>query len=246
MGYYPRRIAMTRVRLTGNTIMARNTIIGVFAKSPIKPLEKHIQIVVKCTKQLIPFFDACVAKDWSEAAIIRRKLSKLEQDADTLKRQLRLELPGGLFMPVDRADLLELLTQQDKIANKAKDIAGRVLGRELEVPVSLQAEFSVYLKRCIDATEKAAEAINELDDLLETGFRGREVALVENMINQLDAIEDDTDGLQIILRRNLLAIEKDLNPVDVMFLYQIIDWVGDLADLAERVGARLEILLARK
>jgi hypothetical protein len=38
----------------------------------------------------------------------------------------------------------------------------------------------------------------------------------------------------------------DLNPVDVMFLYHIIDWVGDLADLAERVGARLEILLARK
>jgi hypothetical protein len=102
------------------------------------------------------------------------------------------------------------------------------------------------LVRCIDATEKAAEAINELDDLLETGFRGREVELVEKMISQLDAIEDDTDGLQITLRKNLLAIEKDLNPVDVMFLYQIIDWVGDLADLAERVGARLEILLARK
>lgn len=246
MGYYPRRIAMTRVILTGNILMARNTILGVFAKSPIKPLEKHIRIVVKCSKQLIPFFDACVAKDWSEAAKVRRKLSKLEQDADALKRQLRLELPGGLFMPVDRADLLELLTQQDKIANKAKDIAGRVLGRKLEVPESLQAEFSVYLERCLDATEKAAEAINELDDLLETGFRGREVVLVEKMINQLDAIEDDTDGLQITLRKNLLAIEKDLNPVDVMFLYQIIDWVGDLADLAERVGARLEILLARK
>jgi len=246
MGYYPRRIAMTRVILTGNIIMARNTILGVFAKSPIKPLEKHIQIVVKCSKQLIPFFEACTAQDWSEAAKIRRKLSKLEQDADTLKRQLRLELPGGLFMPVDRADLLELLTQQDKIANKAKDIAGRVLGRKLEIPVSLQAEFSTYLERCLDATEKAAEAINELDDLLETGFRGREVVLVEKMISQLDAIEDDTDGLQITLRKNLLAIEKDLNPVDVMFLYQIIDWVGDLADLAERVGARLEILLARK
>ncbi len=246
MSYYPPRIAMTRVIQTGNIIMARNTIIGVFAKSPIKPLEKHIQIVVKCSKQLIPFFDACFANDWSEAAKIRRKLSKLEQDADTLKRQLRLELPGGLFMPVDRADLLELLTQQDKIANKAKDIAGRILGRKLEIPTSLQAEFSTYLMRCLDATEKAAEAINELEDLLETGFRGREVVLVEKMINQLDAIEDDTDGLQIILRKNLLTIEKDLNPVDVMFLYQIIDWVGDLADLAERVGARLEILLARK
>jgi hypothetical protein len=226
--------------------MARNTILGVFAKSPIKPLEKHIQIVVKCSKQLVPFFEACTENNWSDAAKIRRKLSKLEQDADTLKRQLRLELPSGLFMPVDRADLLELLTQQDKIANKAKDIAGRVLGRKLEIPQSLQAEFSVYLQRCIEAAEKAAEAINELDDLLETGFRGREVGFVEKMISQLDAIEDDTDSLQISLRKNLLAIEKDLNPVDVIFLYQIIDWVGDLADLAERVGARLEILLARK
>ncbi|GAA0821721.1 TIGR00153 family protein [Colwellia sp. D2M02] len=226
--------------------MARNSILGVFAKSPIKPLENHIQIVVKCSKQLVPFFKACKANDWDKAATIRKKLSTLEQDADALKRQLRLELPGGLFMPVDRADLLELLSQQDKIANKAKDIAGRVLGRKLQVPESLQEEFSTYLARCIDATEKAAEAINELDDLLETGFRGREVALVEKMINQLDLIEDDTDRLQVTLRQNLLAIEKDLNPVDVMFLYQIIDWVGDLADLAERVGARLEILLARK
>ena len=226
--------------------MARNSILGVFAKSPIKPLEKHIRLVVKCSNQLIPFFNACNEQNWSEAAKVRRKLSKLEQDADALKRQLRLELPGGLFMPVDRADLLELLTQQDKIANRAKDIAGRILGRKLEIPESLQAQFNLYLARCIEATEKAAEAINELDDLLETGFRGREVELVEKMINQLDAIEDDTDSMQIVLRKDLLALESELNPVDVMFLYQIIDWVGDLADLAERVGSRLEILLARK
>ncbi|MBU2871955.1 TIGR00153 family protein [Colwellia sp. E2M01] len=226
--------------------MNKNTILGVFAKSPIKPLVNHIQIVVKCSQQLIPFFEACTAQDWNEAANVRRKLSKLEQDADAVKRQLRLELPGGLFMPVDRTDLLELVSQQDKIANKAKDIAGRVLGRSLEIPASLQAEFTAYLTRCIEATEKAEEAINELDDLLETGFRGREVRLVENMISQLDAIEDDTDRLQVSIRKHLLAIEKDLNPVDVIFLYQIIDWVGDLADLAERVGARLEILLARK
>ena len=149
-------------------------------------------------------------------------------------------------MPVDRADLLELLTQQDKIANRAKDIAGRVLGRKLEIPTILQEDFIAYLTRCIQATEKAADAINELDDLLETGFRGREVALVEKMINQLDDIEDDTDNMQIKLRKKLLGIEDTLKPVDVMFLYQIIDWVGDLADLAERVGSRLEILLARK
>ncbi len=176
----------------------------------------------------------------------RAEISKLEKEADAIKRQIRLDLPGGLFMPVDRADLLELLTQQDKIANRAKDIAGRVIGRKLEVPATLKVKFNTYLGRCLDATEKAADAINELDDLLETGFKGREVEIVEKMINQLDVIEDDTDSMQIELRADLLALEKELNPVDVMFLYQIIEWVGDLADLAERVGARLEIMLARK
>jgi len=226
--------------------MTRNTILGVFAKSPIKPLEKHIRLVAKCSKQLIPFFDACTAQDWDKATQIRATISSFEKDADTLKRQLRLELPGGLFMPVERTDLLELLSQQDKIANKSKDIAGRILGRKIVIPESLQASFFTYLERNLEAIEKAAEAINELDDLLETGFRGREVQLVENMINQLDSIENDTDSMQIKIRQDLLEIENDLNPIDVMFLYQIIDWVGELADIAERVGARLEIMLARK
>lgn len=225
--------------------MPGNSILGVFAKSPIKPLEKHMRIVAKCAKQLIPFFESCAQNDWSKATKVRKKISEIEQQADALKRQLRLELPTGLFMPVDRADILELVTQQDKIANRAKDIAGRVLGRKLQLPESLQANFAKYLRRCVDAAEKAADAINELDDLLETGFRGREVELVEKMINQLDAIEHDTDVMQVALRSDLLAIENDLNPVDVMFLYQIIEWVGDLADLSERVGARLEIMLAR-
>lgn len=225
--------------------MPENSILGVFAKSPIKPLEKHIRVVTKCANHLIPFFESCSQNDWEEAAAVRQVISDIEHEADDLKRKLRLELPGGLFMPVDRADILELVTQQDKIANRAKDIAGRVLGRKLKLPEELQTNFSKYLRRCLDATEKAADAINELDDLLETGFRGREIQLVEKMIGQLDAIEDDTDTMQVALRGDLLKIENELSPIDVMFLYQIIEWVGELADLSERVGARLEIMLAR-
>ena len=40
-------------------------------------------------------------------------------------------------------------------------------------------------------------------------------------------------------------MEKELSPVDVMFLYKIVEWVGDLADHAEGAGSRLEIMLTR-
>jgi predicted phosphate transport protein (TIGR00153 family) len=65
------------------------------------------------------------------------------------------------------------------------------------------------------------------------------------MIEVLDTIEDDTDSLQIKLRRNLLAIEDNYKPVDVMFLYKILEWVGSLADHSELIGTQLELILAR-
>ncbi|MGO2479000.1 MAG: TIGR00153 family protein [Pseudoalteromonas sp.] len=225
--------------------MPTNAFLGVFAKSPIKPMEDHIKKVHQASKALIPFFDHVFKEEWVEAEEIRLKIRSLEREADDMKRDIRLQLPRGLFMPVERTDLLELVTQQDKIANKAKDIAGRIIGREMTFPKEIKADFLTYLTRCVDATKQASNAINELDELLETGFKGREVALVEKMLVELDAIEQDTDDMQIKIRRQLRAVEGEINPVDVMFLYKIIEWVGELADIAERVGSRLELMLAR-
>ncbi|GAA3546466.1 TIGR00153 family protein [Zobellella aerophila] len=225
--------------------MPVNTILGLFAKSPIKPLQKHVMKVHEAAQQLVPFFDAMWEKDWEKAEQIQLRISHLEKEADTLKREIRLKLPRGLFMPVARTDMLELLTQQDKIANKAKDIAGRIIGRQMEIPTELKTAFMAYLNRCIDATAQATKAIDELDELLETGFKGREMDLVGEMIHQLDLIEDDTDVMQAKLRKQLQAIEGSYNPIDVIFLYNILEWVGDLADQAERVGSRLELMLSR-
>lgn len=225
--------------------MSANSFLGMFAKSPIKPMIEHIEQVHDCAMTLKPFFQAVYAANWDEAEEHRRTIVSKERVADELKRDIRLNLPGGLFMPVERTDLLELVSQQDRIANKAKDISGLITGRELQIPAAMVEGFDAYLQRCLDATDKAKETIGEFDDLLEVGFKGRERKIVDSLISELDSIEQDTDALQVKLRRQLRQIEGDLNPLDAMFLYQILDWVGDLADLAERVGARFELMLAR-
>ena len=124
--------------------MPVNSILGVFAKSPIKPLQEHIDKVYDCASLLTPFFKATNRGDWDEAIKFRKDISMTEREADVLKRDIRLHLPGGLFMPVERTDLLELVTQQDKIANKAKDISGRVIGRNMTIPEELQELFFAY------------------------------------------------------------------------------------------------------
>lgn len=217
----------------------------IFGSSPVTPLEKHIDIVVLCVEELVPYFESVISNDWELAAKTQEKLVQLEHEADEIKNELRLNLPSSLFMPIDRRDVLEVLDLQDHIANKAKDISGLTLGRKMSLPESISGAYMEFLKRCIDATRQAQVAVNELDELVVTGFRGDEAVRVKKMIEELHIIEGETDEIQIKLRAELYKTEKELPPIDVMFIYKIIEWTGDLADTAQSTGNRLQLMLAK-
>ena len=67
---------------------------------------------------------------------------------------------------------------------------------------------------------------------------------MSEMIEELDRIETDTDDREASLRATLFGIEDTLEPVNVIFLYEVIGLIGEIADMAERVGRRLELLLS--
>ncbi|MBO6009303.1 MAG: TIGR00153 family protein [Ruminobacter sp.] len=219
--------------------------LNLFAKSPLKPLYEHINNIYECCSHLPPFFDGVFSNDWDKAAGEQQQICKFERAADVIKKDIRINLPNSLFMPVDRTYLLELVTQEDKIANIARDISGLMLGRQLTIPAEIKEDFLKYLNRSIEAVELTKKVINELEDLLESGFRGKELTLVQSMVKEIDLIEDDTDHMQINLRRQIYIREKDLNPIDAMFIYKILEKVGDLADQALRVGSRLELMITK-
>jgi predicted phosphate transport protein (TIGR00153 family) len=221
-----------------------NMLANIFGSSPVKPLEKHIDVAYQCAKQLRAFFSAVVSDDWEAAASVREKIETLEHDADNLKKEIRLQLPKSLFMPVPREDLLELLLVQDKIANRTKDVSGIVLGRKMQIPSPIAEQFIEFVDRNIDAAKQARKSVRELDELFTAGFRGAEVDLVSKLIEELDQIETDTDNKQAELRAALFEIEQSLNPIDAVFMYKVIELTGEIADMAERVGRRLELLLS--
>lgn len=221
-----------------------NMLANIFGSSPVKPLEKHIGLAYSCAKQLNQFFAAAIEGDWDKAGTVRDEIERLEHDADDLKKEIRLHLPKSLFMPVPREDLLELLLVQDKIANRTKDVSGIVVGRKMQIPAPIATQFLEFVERNVDAAKQARKSVRELDELFTAGFRGAEVELVSGMIEELDQIETDTDDKQAALRGALFEIESTLNPVDAIFMYQVIETTGEIADMAERVGRRLELLLS--
>lgn len=218
---------------------------GIFGTSPVKPIQDHMSKAYACASELIPLFNAIINNDWDGVVKHQIKISDLEKEADILKKELRLNLPKGLFMPVARQDILEMVLMQDRIANRSKDIAGTMVGRKMTLPDDIHEDYIRFVQRCVEACKQALKAINELDELVETGFSGHEIRIVNDMITKLDAIESDTDNLQSAIRNKMFEIESKLPPIEVMFLYKIIELTGDVADSAQRVGSRLQLMLAR-
>ena len=218
---------------------------SLFGRSPFKPMQEHIGVVARCAALVPELFEALAAGDQERVVSIKDQIYELEQQADDIKNELRAHLPKSLLLPVDRRDLLEVLDMQDSIADTAQDIAGLLFERPMEVPENLKDPLLALTRRCVDACDHAVKIIGELDELVETGFRGRESDRVSEMVEELNNIETDTDEMGTELVRRLFAHEDEMKPVSVMFWYELIQWIGDLADYAEKVGNRLRLLLAR-
>lgn len=218
---------------------------SLFGRSPFKPLQEHMGVVLECASEVPALFEAVCEGNLEEVAAVKERIFQKEEKADDIKNQLRAHLPRSLLLPVDRRDLLEVLDLQDSIADSAQDIAGLLMERPMEVPQELKEPLLALARRCVEACEQSAKIINELDELVATGFRGRESERVSKMVDVLNTIENDTDEMGMELTHRLFALEDQMKPVSVIFWYQLIQWIGDLADYAEKVGNRLRLLMAR-
>lgn len=218
---------------------------NLFGQSPIKPIQQHIALAHQCAELLLPFITATIEGDWDSAAVIHQNISELEHAADEAKIHLRANLPNSLMMPVDRSDLLVMVTRQDEIANISKDVAGIMIGRKMRIPPLIADIMKQFVGLAVETSAQAVKAVNEMDELLELGFKGRILDLVAELIQELNRLEHENDELQIKVRAGLFQIESELPPVDVMFLYKVIEWIGELADAAQSAGGKLQLLIAR-
>jgi predicted phosphate transport protein (TIGR00153 family) len=207
-------------------------------------MQQHMRVAVDCARAVMPLVEDMVAGRTENLASRRAEIDRLEHEADDIKNEIRSSLPRRLLLAMERRDLLEILDFQDSIADVAQDIAGLADQRSMIVPEGLGETFLDLTRRVIAACELAQAIIDQLDQLVETGFAGREVARVEAMIEELARLESETDDLEERLHRKLFEREDELG-ISTVFWYDMIRWIERIADHAERVGSRLRLLIAR-
>jgi predicted phosphate transport protein (TIGR00153 family) len=133
----------------------------------------------------------------------------------------------------------------DGIPNAAKDISGVMIGRKMVIPEHMSKRFIDCTNSAITATHQACDAIKKVNEMQRSGFGGKNSNQLHHLVAEIEQLEQENDELEISLRNELFKIEQDLPPVDVIFLYDIINKIGILADISQTLGHILIRLVAK-
>lgn len=219
---------------------------NLFARSPFSPLQQHMEKVADCVGKLEELFDAYRKKDHKKIKKIAEEISELEHAADLTKNEIRNNLPKGLFLAVNRGDLLEILSLQDGLADRAEDIAVMMTMKKLEPLEGMEDLLKQFLDKNLEAVRSTQDVIREMDELLEASFGGKEAEKVRKMIESVAYLEHEADVLQRDLNKKLYHMDDTLPYSSFALWTNILQAVASLANISEKLANRVRMLLEIK
>ncbi len=222
------------------------TFANLFGKSPFVPLQSHMRKVSECIDGLGELFQVFINGDHASIGEIARKISKTEHEADLVKNDIRDHLPRGLFLPVDRGKLMEILSTQDEIADTAENIGVLCNLKNLPVPDSMKDLFIEFCSETTSCFHLSRRVIEELDELLESGFGGVEADKVRELVHAVAVKEHEVDICQRKLLKIVFDSEDSLSHTQFYLWLRILSEIATISDLSENLADKVRTTLENK
>jgi len=199
-----------------------------------KLLMQHFEIIGKVLEE----FEKMIKYYMKNEKLFKEQAYRIhtqEHEADLLRRDIRVKLTEGAFLPVYREDYLRLADHVDKIANRAEDVGDYLVLTRPRIPDFLREDLARMVERTRQAYEPLINAMTTLDDDLDRIGRIREeVAEGEQSVDRM--LWDMTKHL----------FKSDLDLAQKLHVKGLLDRVAELSNRIEDVADHFEIMLIKR
>jgi len=203
------------------------TFLDIFARSPVIGLQRHITLMLEVLHLFRGAMCAYVSGDKHTVKTLKERITALEQQADSAKHELISQLSPQLWSAIRRSELIALANCQDRVINKAEELAVFLSAGPLELDEALASSTCERLTQYYDALVGAAtccqQVLVEMDELVETGFADRLVAKGQAILETLEGEERNAAAALQALYRHLVKVESDIPPPQLLRLHLVTD-----------------------
>lgn len=199
----------------------------------------HVDTVFESIIKLKDVMKYFYSGDFEEVDRKVRELSKLEHDADDIRRKMELEFYNGEFLPFDREDRIMLAELVDGVSDMAESTGFRICLSRLEFPIKGKGDFEKFVDKIIETVSVLKECIESLD-----------IDMGESIVkaHQVEDMEDDADVIERKIIKTLYELYKE-DKIDILTLIElknIARMLENIVDRAENASDRALIIAAKR
>ena len=220
----------------------RIPILTLFRKSPFEGLKTHADKVKECTWMFKKAIECYIDKECEEFEHLAKEVSRLESEADAIKRGIRGHLPKGIIMSVDKFQLFMYLREQDRVIDAAEDTLDWLTFRLTDIPKEVEKD----LLALVDKGMEAIELLGHMLDAANAYFRYNDEEdreKVKELVKEMCHKEHEADQLEKRMKKTIFNL--NIEPLSVCHLTHVLDKIGGIADHAENAGDMMRAMVAK-
>ena len=200
---------------------------------------RHIDLTTGTVEELVKQVEAASVGDEDRKQASFERLSKMEMEADSLRRSIAEELTKGVIPPEEREDLMHLIRRVDWVADWARE-AGRILSI---LPFEKAPEE--MRKAVLEMCKKDSECVLVLRKCINTLIEDVNKAL--ELADRVERLEEEIDEAYAQVRQLFVSLRFPGFNVGELILFNmfvdavemVADWCENTADLVRVIAVRL-------
>ncbi|MBU2529321.1 TIGR00153 family protein [bacterium] len=195
---------------------------------------QHLESVRATVEEMKLSMNEYLAGDIKNAKENGFQAHRLEKVADAGRREIIEKLHKGAFLPVFREDLIRLVAQQDKIADRAESCCDFFLTQRPAVPEKFMEQFKELMNASATTITPYVKAIENMFS---------DYTVVKTNIREVNTQEEKADTVEWHLTRDIFC--SDLPLAEKLHLRRLISHVVCISDVIEDAADDLDILMVK-
>lgn len=200
-------------------------------------MQRHLATTMSIVEDLEKAVKAAANGDEEEMKLCIERVTSGEKEADTLRREIMVELAQGELPPEDREDLMHLTKRVDMVADWSRE-STRILNATpvREVPKDLK-------KACVEIVKGVRECASALQKSVSWIAEKPEEAL--RAADEVERKEEKVDDLYE-KARTLLGKTAEMKVGVAVLTSQLLDAIEMVADWCENTCDQVRIIIVRR
>ncbi len=199
----------------------------------------HVELVYGCVLQLKEVMGHFYEQNFDLMDIEVEEITRIEHEADEIRRKMEIEFYQGAFLPFDREDRIVLAELVDSVADATQSAAYAISLGKIQFPVIFKGDFI----ELVEASCEAVSVLRECVKMLDTDLR---VAL--DKAHEVEEKEEAGDKIErkIIPKIYEAYRNKEIDILTFIELKDITQKIGNIADRSEDASDRIPIIVAKR